>query len=535
MDFDDFGAPTPTSDLLSAAVKELFGLSYLYPYQRLVVTNILDAARASGLQLQWPGQTASTENDASADREADTATNGRQIVILPTGAGKSLCFQLPSILLPRPTLVIYPLLSLMADQERSLKEKGLATVLLHGGQSAAERTEIWRKLASGESKFIIANPEVLLSASVLGKLKDLHIVHIVIDEAHCVSEWGESFRPAYLRIGEIIEAAAPAASGMLPLLTAFTATAGSNVLQKIEQYVFGKDPGVCKIIANPDRSNISYHAQGCILRNRAVRDLLFKKPFPALVFCSSRPGTQVLSHYLLSEFDRKHASENSPAAAIPDIRFYHAKLSREEKTAVEKWFFTTSTGILVSTCAYGMGVDKPDIRTVIHRDCPPSIEAYLQETGRAGRDGKQSSAVLLWGPDDSAALKQSHDAFAHRRLAELLTYAHDTLNCRRSALLKLLNYDGEESKSDTECCDVCSATASPLLREEHSVVGFFKRNKRSYTAQEAAAVLEELLDLSFKEAALLIDELIAQKKLSVLHSFLYKNKITVARVLRSGK
>jgi ATP-dependent DNA helicase RecQ len=228
---------TDFTDPISRAVKELFGMDYLFPYQRLVVGNILEAAAATGVKFRYDmgaaeaevtATEAATEMDvdfSAADEvsDEDRAGMGRQIVILPTGAGKSLCFQLPAMMLEGATLVIYPILSLMADQERRLAERGFAPVILRGGQSAEEREVIWDKLKSGESRFIIANPEVLLTPKVLEMLGELGIVHIVIDESHCVSEWGESFRPSYLEIHKIVSAVAPAASAA----TASTAPAST--------------------------------------------------------------------------------------------------------------------------------------------------------------------------------------------------------------------------------------------------------------------------------------------------------------------
>jgi ATP-dependent DNA helicase RecQ len=393
-------------------------------------------------------------------------------VILPTGAGKSLCFQLPAMLLDGPTLVIYPILSLMADQERRLMEKNFAPVILRGGQSAEERTAIMEKIGSGESRFIIANPEALLTEKLLKLLPEMGIVHVVIDEAHCVSEWGESFRPSYLEISRIIEASAA------PLVTAFTATASAPVLEKIGRYIFG-GTGARQIVGNPDRSNIAYSAQGAILRDIAVRDILLANERPAIVFCSSRCGTENLARYLRTSLQTS------------EIRFYHAGLERAEKTDVEKWFFSSDDGMLVATCAYGMGVDKANIRTVVHRDCPPSVEAYLQESGRAGRDGGASRAFLLWGPDDESALKRAKTEADRRRLLDLFDYARDSEHCRRERLLGLLNYEGGGEKPETECCDVCAGNARNALREEAPLCGFFRRNRRAYTVEEASRVLAE--------------------------------------------
>jgi ATP-dependent DNA helicase RecQ len=529
-------------DPVSQAVQQLFGLSYLFPYQRLVIANILEAAEAKGFAVRWPGEIASGktspdkasscgpvdskmpssplpetgETEEWPEKDQDRESLGRQIVILPTGAGKSLCFQLPAMLLAGPTLVIYPILSLMADQERRLKERGFAPVILRGGQSREERDLIWKKLRSGESRFIIANPEVLLTQGVMGKLGEIGVVHVVIDEAHCVSEWGESFRPGYLEIGKILEAA-KGTNRTEPLVTAFTATASAPVLEKIEKYIFGTPAH--RIIGNPDRSNISYAAQGCLLRDLAVRDLLRSNRRPAIVFCSSRPGTEQLSRYLRNQLDER------------EIRFYHAGLNREEKAEVEGWFFQSAEGVLVSTCAYGMGVDKANIRTVIHRDCPPSVEAYLQESGRAGRDGQPSRAILLWGPDDGQAITRAKTGPDRERMAGLLAYSRDAGRCRRKALLSLLNYEGADDSPETACCDVCEGKAGTLLREEPALIGFFKKNRRCYTLKEAVRVLaaSEYINWSEDEVKQAIKLLLRDKRLRMLKIPFWKDKITVPR------
>ncbi|MDR0662633.1 MAG: RecQ family ATP-dependent DNA helicase, partial [Spirochaetaceae bacterium] len=483
------------------------------------VGNILEAAEASGVKVRWDlvyDDAAAYDDGADVLDEADgdRAGAGRQIVILPTGAGKSLCFQLPAMLLDGPTLVIYPILSLMADQERRLMEKNFSPVTLRGGQSAGERAAIMEKLAKGESRFIIANPEVLLTENMLQRLPEIGIVHIVIDEAHCVSEWGESFRPSYLEIGRII------ASANAPLVTAFTATASAPVLEKINRYIFGS-AGAHQIVGNPDRSNIAYSAQGAILRDIAVRDLLAAHARPAIVFCSSRHGTENLARYL----------RNTEG----DVRFYHAGLERAEKTEVEKWFFSSDDGTLVATCAYGMGVDKANIRTVIHRDCPPSVEAYLQESGRAGRDGAFSRAFLLWGPDDESALGRAKTGADRMRLSSLFEYARDASRCRREQLLTLLNYEGGGEKPETECCDVCAKTARTDLREEAPLTGFFRRNKRCYTLEEASGILAahgtgghfpaDSPSWTQNDAKRAVSALVKLERLKRLKFFPWKNKI----------
>ena len=507
-------------DPLSAAVKSLFGLSYLFPYQRLVMTNILEAAQAAGIPVKWPGQKDADTEAIPAEEPAlsDRETSGRQIVILPTGAGKSLCFQLPAMLIEGLTLVIYPILSLMADQERRLNERGFSPVIIRGGQSKEERDEIWEKLSGGQSKFIIANPEVLLTAQVKERLEKIRVVHIVIDEAHCVSEWGESFRPSYLEIGSIINSLNP------PLVTAFTATASSPVLEKIRKYIFG-DLDARQIVGNPDRPNISYSAKGCISRDLAVRDLLIKNSRPAIVFCSSRPGTEKLARYLRNEFSCLGFSWHR------EVRFYHAGLGREEKTDTEKWFINNSEAVLCATCAYGMGVDKADVRTVIHRDCAPSVEAYLQESGRAGRDGGQSRAILLWGPEDETTLARAKTEADRGRVSALLRYARDISRCRRHSLIALLDYDSGGEVPEKLCCDVCEKEANAGLREEAAVVNFFRRNKRRFTTDEAASVLaaSKTIRWSEEDASQVIGYMIKIGTLKKIKQFPWKNKITIGK------
>jgi ATP-dependent DNA helicase RecQ len=427
------------------------------------------------------------------------------------------------MLLDGPTLVIYPILSLMADQERRLTEKNFAPVTFRGGQSREERERIFQKIKCGESRFIIANPEVLLTRAMMERLPELGIVHVVIDESHCAAEWGESFRPSYLEVGRIIEAT------LAPIVTAFTATASAGVLEKIDHIIFG-GIGAHRIIGNPDRSNICYHATGTLLRDRTVCNLLSRHERPSIVFCSSRPGTEKLARYL-----RNRLCETG-------IKFYHAGLTREEKSAVEKWFFDSLNGILVATCAYGMGVDKSNIRTVIHRDCPPSVEAYLQESGRAGRDGLPSKAFFLWGPEDERAMNRAGTDAGKRRIAGILAYGRNTASsdgskpCRRDILLDLLGYEGERIKPETGCCDICEGTACPGILEETPLMDFFKRNPRSFTQHEATALFSAGEDSGWteEEARIAIRELLRERKLRVSDNILWKGKLVPVKINNRG-
>ncbi|HON14267.1 MAG TPA: RecQ family ATP-dependent DNA helicase [Treponema sp.] len=550
--------------LISAGLAES-GLSYLFPYQRLVITNILEAARSAGIPFINLEQTLPQIIDIALQDESEGEFHidgvppdsdqevwsgyGRQIVILPTGAGKSLCFQLPARLIDRPTLVIFPILALMADQERRLRAQGSRVVVLRGSQTTEEREAIASVLRLPSNTLIIANPEVLKTRQVRDMLGQARIGHVVIDEAHCVSQWGESFRPAYLELGEILAELKP------PLLTAFTATASPEVLEKIGRYIFN-DGDVHIVMGNPDRPNISYRLVRTLAKEAALRQLLATLPRPAIVFCGSRSRTEQLARALRYAL---HSRE---------IYFYHAGLEREEKKTVEEWFFKSSTGILVATCAYGMGVDKADIRTVIHFDCPNLVEAYLQESGRGGRDGKPATATLLWGPEDE------------ERTGPLAEYGRNRDRCRRELLLTLLTggrgsrteltgtvgavgaggtagavctagavggtetvgaaglpgdalngtsrteaemiepatYTGAGMSEPVTCtgdehsCDICSGTAKHFWREKPGITRLIQQNPRYFTLAEAASHLasQPALDLSRDEGRQILLSLIEE-------------------------
>lgn len=301
-------------DPAAVAALNNFGIKYLYPWQRLVIANILDAQKNS------------TEPAASADDKKDTLKN--QIVLLPTGAGKSLCFQIPALLLDGPTLIIYPLLALMSDQFRRMTEGGLNPVIFRGGQTISEREDNFQKLNQG-SKIIIANPEVLESKELTDRLMQLHISHIAIDEAHCVSEWGDSFRPSYLKLGSVLKKL------NVPVVTAFTATASPEVLSRIADVLFKGEAHIVR--SESDRPNIHYYVKKIASKKQAVLTLSQTEKRPMIIFCGSRSRTEDMAQELNTAFGRETA------------KFYHAGLEREEKTEIEKWFYQSDDGILCAT------------------------------------------------------------------------------------------------------------------------------------------------------------------------------------------
>ena len=365
---------------IDRAAREQFGLDYLFPYQRLVLTNILMAA----------------------GDDPERGGYGRQIVVLPTGAGKSLCFQLPAKLIGGLTVVVYPLLSLINDQERRLRAAGFACAQLRGGLDAAQKQRLSEQLRSGAVELLLTNPESLATPWAQRALADVTVDHLVIDEAHCISEWGDSFRPAYLTLQET------AASIAARCVTAFTATAGDRVLARIRQVVFS-ERGAHVIRANIDRSNIGYAVLPTVGTSRALRELfapsVSRTPTgdrsaavvweagvqlqrPAVVFCRSRAETLVRSLRL------------RPWLPGVPVYHYHAGLTAPDKQAIERAFFDSDDAVLFATCAYGMGVDKPNVRSVVHTYIPDTREAFLQESGRGGRDRKPACSLVIARPAD---------------------------------------------------------------------------------------------------------------------------------------
>ena len=307
-------------DPVAKAAYDNFGIRYMFPWQRMVVSNIMEAYEA-------------IRNGKDLSQADDVFCKGRQIVLLPTGAGKSLCFQVPALLLDGPTLVIYPLLALMTDQQRRMEEGSLRSVTFRGGQSQEERAENFRKLKEG-AKIILANPEVLQSKSLVGQLKEVGICHLAIDEAHCVSEWGDSFRPSYLGLGEVIKELDP------PVITAFTATASPPVLARVAEILFDGQAHVVR--SESDRPNIHYFVRRAAVKKKEALYLAATEERPMIIFCGTRGKSEDMARELNFCFGDGTA------------QFYHAGLEKEEKEAVEQWFYKSRDGILCATCAYGV-------------------------------------------------------------------------------------------------------------------------------------------------------------------------------------
>ncbi|PID35314.1 MAG: DNA helicase RecQ [Rhodobacterales bacterium] len=361
------------------------------------------------------------------------------LAIMPTGGGKSLCFQLPAILRDGLTVVISPLIALMRDQVRSLRAVGVEAGALTSGNTEEETDAVFAAIAEGRLKLLYIAPERLASGGTLNLLRRAHTSLIAVDEAHCVSQWGHDFRPDYLRIGDLRRALG------VPL-AAFTATADAETRAEIVEKLFDGAPPR-EFLRSFDRPNI--HLAFAVKdspRRQILEFAAARKGQSGIVYAATRAKTETLADAL--------ATAGHHAVA------YHAGMEPDRRREVERRFQQEDGLIVVATVAFGMGIDKPDIRWVAHADLPKSIEAYYQEIGRAGRDGAPAETLTLFGPDDIRLRRAQIDeglapedrrAADHARLNALLGLA-EASGCRRQVLL---GYFGEESSpcGNCDCCD----------------------------------------------------------------------------------
>lgn len=365
---------------------------------------------------------------------------GRNLLaIMPTGAGKSLCYQLAALLRPGITIVVSPLLALMDDQVASLKANGIAADTINSTKSRDEKVAIWHRLTAGELKLLYLSPEQLLNGRLLAALSKQDVAMFVVDEAHCVSQWGHDFRPEYRQLDQL--------RTMFPHVPigAFTATADKPTRAEIMEHLLGNEGDL--VVQGFDRPNIRIDVQQKNNGNRQLLDFVAEfEGQQGIVYCLSRAKVESTAKFL----------NEKGYKALP----YHAGLPVEVRQENQELFLSRPGIIMVATIAFGMGIDKPDVRFVMHMDLPSSMEAYYQEMGRAGRDGNPARAMMLYGFDnirvrrDMIASSNASDAKKRsemQRLNALLAFC-EAASCRRNVLLR---YFGDEEKPPCGNCDTC--------------------------------------------------------------------------------
>ncbi len=376
------------------------------------------------------------------------------LVVMPTGSGKSLCYQIPSMLRPGTGVVVSPLIALMDDQVVALRQLGVRAAALHSGLDGEESRAVWRDLHGKQLDLLYVAPERLLARGFLDQLEEVGVNLFAIDEAHCVSMWGHDFRPEYLGLAVLAERFPG-----IPRL-ALTATADPPTRREIVKKL--RLNGARSFLTSFDRPNIRYRVYPKQSPHQQLLRLLRRDHLgeSGIVYRFSRKKVEATASMLEKEGFR----------ALP----YHAGLSSDVRRRAQRSFVTDEIEIIVATVAFGMGIDKPDVRFVFHLDPPKSIESYYQETGRAGRDGLPATAVMLYGLQDIALLGQllrSNDSsderrrIEHLKLTSLLGFC-ETTRCRRRVLL---DYFGETNGSagsagsaGSEGCANCDTCLEPV-------------------------------------------------------------------------
>lgn len=373
---------------------------------------------------------------------------GRDILaVMPTGAGKSLCYQVPAMLLSGITLVISPLISLMQDQVKALNEAGVNAAFINSSLSEKELNDTFKNAYKGHYKIIYVAPERLMSEGFISFAKSVEISMVTVDEAHCISQWGQDFRPSYMDIAEFINIL-----DKRPIISAFTATATQNVREDIICSLGLSDPYF--LVTGFDRENLFFQVDKPQNKERFILDFIGRhRGESGIIYCATRKNVDSL--YTLLR--KQHIS----------VGKYHAGMSNEERKQMQNDFVFDYTSIVIATNAFGMGIDKSNVRFVIHYNMPSSMENYYQEAGRAGRDGLNSECILLFSPQDIIINRflLEHKDFSDvdpidamtirerdiKRLQIMEGYCYTT-ECLRNYILK---YFGEDPKKPCDDCGNC--------------------------------------------------------------------------------
>ena len=436
------------------------------------VTPAHSAALSAALAKHW-----GYDSFLPLQREAmDCVLTGRDsVVVLPTGGGKSLCFQAPAVCMDGMALVVSPLISLMKDQVDALRQCGVAAAYVNSTLTPAQRRDVAQQVQRGELKLLYAAPERLLNGRTLEFLQTADISLIAVDEAHCISTWGHDFRPEYRGLRRL-KTAFPGVA-----IHAYTATATERVQRDIaEQLALAESE---MLVGSFDRPNLVYRVRRAANRFRQICDIVRVHPNEAgIVYCISR-----------KEVDRT-------AAALRELGIraaaYHAGLSDEDRRQHQEDFIAERVDVVVATVAFGMGIDKSNVRFVVHAGMPKSLEHYLQESGRAGRDGLEAECWLLYGGNDVMAWKRmtadgepAVREGALRALAAMEGYCHSTA-CRHASLVR--HFGQELEREDCGACDVCLGElefVADSLTLAQKILSCVVRLDQQYGADYTAKVL----------------------------------------------
>ncbi|MBP3918616.1 MAG: RecQ family ATP-dependent DNA helicase [Clostridia bacterium] len=399
--------------------------------------------------------------------------------VMPTGAGKSMCYQIPALLFPGITVIVSPLISLMCDQVKALVNAGVLAAYLNSALTPGQCNTVLKRLVEGRYKLIYVAPERLLTPSFLSACKSIHISLVAVDEAHCISQWGQDFRPSYLKIAEFIRILAERER---PVVGAFTATATDTVRDDIVRLL-----GLCepfRMTTGFDRPNLYFGVIQPENKNDALLSILSKQgERSGIVYCATRKSVEEVCSFLC---------ENGYNATR-----YHAGLTEEERMQNQEAFVYDEKQIMVATNAFGMGIDKSDVSYVIHYQMPKNMESYYQEAGRAGRDGSGASCILLFSmqdvriakfliengepnPEIEEAVQEQIKEKEYMRLKAMTAY------CRADRCLRktLLQYFGESAQNDCGNCSVCKTrnqwAERDCTKEAHTILSCIQHMGQRY-------------------------------------------------------